>query len=102
MGVPGQHSAGHPGRSGDSGGDAQRKVDWEDMDKGAGYAAVFSFDNLEDLTTGIDQVLAAQGPVFIHLAITPEVENTPVAFRPRARRSVQTAFRELPVALGTD
>jgi len=46
------------------------KVDWEDMAKGAGYAAVFSFDNLEDLTTGIDQVLATQGPVFIHLAIT--------------------------------
>tara|TARA_B100000446_G_scaffold185797_1_gene210540 strand:+ start:3814 stop:4404 length:591 start_codon:yes stop_codon:yes gene_type:complete len=78
------------------------KVDWEDMAKGAGYAAVFSFDNLEDLATGIDQVLATQGPVFIHLAITPEIENTPVAFRPRARRSVQTAFRELPVALGSN
>jgi len=75
------------------------QVDWEDMAKGAGYAAVFSFDNLEDLTTGIDAVLASEGPVFIHLAITPEVEETPVAFRPRPRRSVQTAFRELPEAL---
>ena len=77
-------------------------VDWEEMAKGAGYAAVFSFDNLEDLTTGIDQVLASQGPVFIHLAITPEIENTAVQFRPRARRSVQTAFRELPAALSSD
>ena len=75
------------------------KVDWEDMAKGAGYAAVFSFDNLEDLTTGIDAVLASEGPVFIHLEIAPEVEETPVAFRPRPRRSVQTAFRELPEAL---
>ena len=74
-------------------------VQWEDMAKSAGYAATFSFDNLEDLTTGIDQVLASQGPVFIHLAITPQVENTPVAYRARASRSVLTAFRELPAAL---
>ena len=75
------------------------RVQWEDMAKSAGYAATFSFDNLEDLTTGIDQVLASQGPVFIHLSITPEIENTPVADRPRASRSVLTAFRELPAAL---
>ncbi len=75
------------------------RVQWEDMAKSAGYAATFSFDNLEDLTTGIDQVLASQGPVFIHLSITPEIENTPVAERPRASRSVLTAFRELPAAL---
>ena len=75
------------------------RVQWEDMAKSAGYAATFSFDNLEDLTTGIDQVLSSQGPVFIHLSITPEIENTPVAERPRASRSVLTAFRELPAAL---
>jgi len=75
------------------------RVQWEDMAKSAGYAATFSFDNLEDLTTGIDQVLASQGPVFIHLSITPEIENTPVADRPRASRSVLTAFRDLPAAL---
>ena len=78
------------------------RVQWEDMAKSAGYAATFSFDNLEDLTTGIDQVLASQGPVFIHLSITPEIENTPVADRPRASRSVLTAFRELPAALSKE
>ena len=78
------------------------RVQWEDMAKSAGYAATFSFDNLEDLTTGIDQVLASQGPVFIHLSISPEIENTPVADRPRASRSVLTAFRELPAALSTN
>ena len=41
--------------------------DWEGMAKAAGYAAVFSYDNLEDFTTGIDEVLAATGPVFVHL-----------------------------------
>jgi phosphonopyruvate decarboxylase len=74
--------------------------DWEGLAKAAGYAAVFDFDNLEDLTTGIDQVLAAEGPVFVHLAIEPEIENTPVAYRTRPSRTVQMAFQDLPVALG--
>jgi thiamine pyrophosphate-dependent acetolactate synthase large subunit-like protein len=74
--------------------------DWPDMAKAAGYAAVFSFEDLEDFTTGIDQVLAAEGPVFVHLRIEPEIENTPVAFRQRPSRSVLTAFRDLPDALG--
>ena len=75
------------------------RADWEEMAKAAGYAATFSFDNLEDLTTRIDEVLSSQGPVFIHLAITPEIENTAVQFRPRASRTVLTAFRELPAAM---
>lgn len=76
------------------------RADWEQMAKGAGYARVYSFDNLEDLTTGIDQVLASQGPVFVRLAVTPEIENTPVQFRPRARRNIHTAIQELPEAVG--
>lgn len=79
---------------------AAGRSDWEGMAKAAGYAATFSFDNLEDLTNGIDQVLATRGPVFIHLAIKPEIENTPIQFRPRARRTVQTAFKELTTTLG--
>ena len=78
------------------------KTDWADMAKAAGYAATFDFDNIEDLTTGIDEVLSSPGPVFVRLAITPEIENTPVQFRPRASRSVLTAFRELPKALGNE
>lgn len=74
--------------------------DWEGLAKSAGYAAVFDFDNLEDFTTGIDEVLAAEGPVFVHLAVEPQIENTPVQFRPRSPRTVQMAFRELPEALG--
>ena len=76
------------------------RSDWEGIAKAAGYAATFSFDNLEDLTNGIDQVLATRGPVFIHLAITPEIENTPVQFRPRPRRTVQTAFKDMVTTLG--
>ena len=75
------------------------KTDWVDLANGAGYAAVFSFDNLEDLTTGFADALAAKGPVFIHLAITPQIENTPVQFRNRPSRSVLTAFKEMPETL---
>ena len=67
------------------------------MAKAAGYANVFSFDNLEDFTTGIDEVLASEGPVFIQLSVTPEIENTPVAFRPNpCCRTREWAVRRLP------
>ena len=74
------------------------RTDWEGMAKAAGYAATFSFDDLEELTTGIDEALAAKGPVFVHLTIDPEIETTPIEFRPRQSRSIQTAFKELTEA----
>ena len=78
------------------------RTDWEGMAKAAGYAATFSFDDLEDLTTRIDEVLATKGPVFISLSIVPQIENTAVQFRPRPRRSVLTAFRDLPKKLASE
>ncbi len=77
-------------------------TDWTELAKGAGYAAVFSFDNLEDLSTGIDEVLAAEGPVFVHLTVEPEIENTPVQFRQRASRTAQQAYAEVTAALASD
>ena len=76
--------------------------DWTELARGAGYAAVFSFDNLEDFTTGIDEVLAAEGPVFVLLSVEPEIENTPVQFRQRATRSPQQAFQEVTANLAGD
>ena len=74
--------------------------DWEGMAKAAGYAKVFSFDNLEDLTTGLDEVFESEGPVFVHLRVEPEIENTPVQYRTRPIRTVQMAIKELPETLG--
>jgi len=74
-------------------------VDWKAMGDAAGYAATFSFENLEDLVTGIDEVFAAEGPVFIRLAVDKEIENTPVQFRERPRRTMKDAIIELPKAL---
>ena len=74
--------------------------DWEGMAEAAGYAKVFSFDNLEDLTTGLDEVFESEGPVFVHLRVEPEIENTPVQYRTRPSRTVQMAIKELPETLG--
>ena len=74
--------------------------DWEGMAKAAGYAKVFSFDNIEDLTTGLDEVFESEGPVFVHLRVEPEIENTPVQYRTRPSRTVQMAIKELPETLG--
>ena len=75
-------------------------TDWEGLAKSAGYAKVFTFDNLEDMTNGIDEALAAEGPVFIHLLVKPEIENTPVQFRTPAKRTVHHAIKDLPETLG--
>ncbi|MDA0264268.1 MAG: thiamine pyrophosphate-dependent enzyme [Chloroflexi bacterium] len=75
-------------------------VDWEGMARSAGYAKVFHFDNLEDMTNGIDEALTCEGPVFVHLMVEPQIENTPVQFRERAKRTVHTAIKELPGVLG--
>ena len=77
------------------------RADWETMASAAGYAATFSFDNLEDLTTGIDEIMAATGPVFVHLAVKPEIDNTPVQFRARPSRSIHHAIKGLPKAIGS-
>lgn len=77
------------------------RTDWEGMARAAGYAVTFSFDNLEDLAMGIGEVMASRGPVFVRLAVTPQVENTPVQFRPRARRNILTAIKELPKAIAS-
>ena len=60
--------------------------------KAAGYAATFTFENLEDLTTSIGDVMAAEGPVFVHLRVKPEIENTPVQFRQRSSRTIHVAI----------
>ena len=77
------------------------RVDWKKTASAAGYAASFSFDNLEDLTTGIDEIMGTTGPVFVHLAVEPEIENTPVQFRQRASRTIHDAIQELPKAIGS-
>ena len=77
------------------------RSDWVGMAKSAGYAATYFFDDLEDLSTRIDEVLDTEGPVFIHLSILPAVQNTPIKLRPHNPRTMAVTLKELPEAIRT-
>ncbi len=78
---------------------ADGKVSFKEMASGAGYAATYEFDNLEDLASGVGDILQKQGPVLVNLKITPEIENTPIGERPRPKRNTYSAVQELRQAL---
>lgn len=78
---------------------ADGKVSFKEMASGAGYSATYEFDNLEDLASGIGEILKKQGPVLVNLKITPEIENTPIGERPRPKRNTYSAVQELRQAL---
>ncbi len=55
---------------------AADRIDFAAMARGAGYAAVYAFDDLEDLRVRLPEALAATGPVFIELT-TEEMPDPP-------------------------
>ena len=67
------------------------RVSFAEMAKGAGYAATYEFDNLEDFTVQIGEILAQDGPVFITIKAKPEIQNEPIGRRQRPARSRSTA-----------
>ena len=76
-------------------------IKYAEMAKGAGYAATYEFDNLEDFATNVGRILKETGPVFIAMKMTPEVENEPIGRRQRrpARARAQT-IKDLQEELG--
>ena len=78
---------------------ADGKVSFKEMAAGAGYVAAYEFDDLEDLASGIGDILQKQGPIMVNLKITPEIENTPIDLRPRPKRNTYGAVQELRQAL---
>ncbi len=59
------------------------EIDYAAMAKGAGYAAAYNFDDLEEFTTHIEDIMQEQGPVFISVKIQPEIQNLPIGLRER-------------------
>ncbi len=55
---------------------ASERVDFATMARGAGYAAVYAFDNLEELRVRLPEALGTTGPVFIELT-TEEMPDPP-------------------------
>lgn len=74
-------------------------LDWPAIAKGAGYAAAYGFQSIEDLETEIESVLAQPGPVFIALRIDAEPDEgrplpavgVDVAAEARALRAILAA-----------
>jgi thiamine pyrophosphate-dependent acetolactate synthase large subunit-like protein len=67
-----------------------KNVAYDIIAKGAGYPNTYAFDNLEDFSNNIEEILSLPGPVFVTMKVTPEVENEPIG----NRRRWQTRARE--------
>ena len=60
-----------------------QKVAYDIIAKGAGYPSTYAFDNLEDFTNNIEEIMAKPGPVFVTMKVFPEIENEPIGRRTR-------------------
>ena len=68
--------------------------------QGAGYAAAFEFDDLEEFATSIDEVMSTKGPVLVSFRADPELELPSVYQQPGGMvRSIAEAARGLMQAL---
>jgi len=73
------------------------EVDWA---KSAGYSKVFSFDSLEDMTSGIDVALTTDGAISVHLLIEPQIKDTLDYFGPPTGRTAHPVIADMREALG--
>ncbi|MBI4339763.1 MAG: thiamine pyrophosphate-binding protein [Chloroflexi bacterium] len=65
-------------------------IDFSEVANGAGYAATFTFDDIEDFAGRVSEVFATEGPVFVTFRMQPEVQNEPIGRRPRDPRARST------------
>lgn len=78
-------------------------IDYAMMAKGAGYASTYSFDDLEEFSTSVGEIMDETGPVFVSVKINPEVQNMPIGLRERRptrsrAETVRTLREELGIA----
>ncbi len=77
------------------------KISFAGMAKEAGYANSFEFDDLEDFASRADEVMGAEGPVFICVKTTPEIQNEPMGLRaPSGVKPTKAAIQDLKKDLG--
>ena len=76
-------------------------IDYAMVAKGAGYSAAYNFDDLEELSTSLEEIMNQKGPVFIAIKVQAEVENLPIGMRERrASRSRAQTITDLRSELG--
>ena len=77
------------------------EIDYAAMAKGAGYVSAYNFDDLEEFTTRIEDIMQEQGPILISIKIQPEVQNLPIGLRERrVTRSRAETIKDLQAELG--
>ena len=77
------------------------KISFSGMAKEAGYASAFEFDDLEDFASRAEEVMGAEGPVFICVKTTPEIQNEPMGLRaPSGVKPTKAAIQDLKKDLG--
>ncbi len=75
-------------------------VGFASMAEAAGYNQAHDFDDLEDLTLHLNDLMSAKGPVFASLRVRPVPETRPMSRRPRGRRlseSLESVRKSLAV-----
>jgi thiamine pyrophosphate-dependent acetolactate synthase large subunit-like protein len=78
-----------------------QEIDYAMMAKGAGYAAAYNFDDLEEFSTSVGEIMQQEGPVFVAIKIEPDVQNLPIGLRERRpTRSRAQTINELREELG--
>ena len=82
-----------------------QEINYAGMAKEAGYAAAYSFDNLEDFATKVGEIMNETGPVFVSMKMVPEVENAPIGLRERRptrgrAETIRTLRKELGLSDG--
>ena len=82
-----------------------QNINYAGMAKEAGYAAAYSFDNMDDIVENLEEILHQTGPVFIAVKVIPLVENEPIGRRkrmplPTRAASVKALQEELGITNG--
>lgn len=78
-----------------------KNINYAGMAKEAGYAAAYSFDDLETFGAKVGDILSEKGPVFVAIKVVPEVENEPIGMRQRRpTRNRAETIRDLRQELG--
>ena len=77
------------------------EIDYAALAGSAGYVSTYNFDDLEDFTISVGEILNEQGPVFVAVKIVPEIENLPMGLRERrSTRSRGETINDLRQELG--
>ena len=78
-----------------------KNVSYAGLAIAAGYPNAYSFDDLEDFANNIESILDQPGPVLVAMKVLPEIENLPIAQRPRFEtRSREEILNDLRNELG--